>query len=220
MWHIIKAEVNCDKYSWFIVSIPLILSIPILYTQGETWLNNDQATQIIINIGKGVIIVIALLILRLFIGFMIINPITRLHMRPPIPIRQLGLLRVFKIVGLLLCALVLIALNILALGIEPFTYISIYLILGVGMLLSTLSLLLVVSDLLSIFIRMPNYRGQTALLFTFTGAILLVPYYKPYMHHLLNWPIAIAFNIVGIGLLLLSVYTFSRLRTFIIKVMK
>lgn len=217
MWHIIKAEIDRDKYTWYLACIPLIITIPILFFQGATWLDSDQATKSVINMGKGVAIIIALLTLRIFIGSTIPNPIIRRQMCLPISAFTLGFIRVFNLVGLLFTVFFLIALNILALKVEALQYISVHLLFGTGMLLSTFSLILIVSDLLSISLKMPLYRAHFTLLIVSAALFLLLKNRGQVFSSYLTLPIATLLNILGITLLSASIYTFTRLRSYIFK---
>ncbi len=217
MWHIIKAEIDRDKYSWYLVCIPLIVAIPILFIQGETWLASDQATKAVINMGKGVAIILALLTLRIFIGSTIPTPIIRRQMCVPVSARTIGVVRVFNLVGLLFTVFFLIALNILALQVEALQYLSVHLLFGTGMLLSIFSLLLIVSDLLSISFRMPHHRAHLTLLIVSAGLFLLLKNRGQIFSPYLTLSNALLLNVLGITLLTASIYTFTRLRSYIFK---
>ena len=216
VWRILKAEIEREKYVWLLVCSPLSLSIPILlyFRQGSPP-ENAPALRFLTNMAKGFGIVTGGVILRSIIGYLGYEKISRFHLRLPVSLIHQGIVRASNALLLLICTFILLFINFCAIPAQSAAPLISVLFLYSGAVLCIFSAMIVFMDVLNVWFRINSFHPFVFLLAVFVPIFLLSKrgFLAPFLT-----PLNIAIlNILGLILIGLSIYTFTRLSSYLHK---
>ena len=164
-----------------------------------------------VNLAKGFTIMILLAVLSTVLGDLA-NVRLSLHLRLPIPIAQLGIVRLSNVLSLSICVFVLLLANFSLFPPQLKTKAITATLWTMPLFCITSSLMLILTDLIQYSKRIKAEQILVFLLLFPLSAFLILTNYQDYLFNLSSLHL-LGFYILSIALLLLSTYTFTRQRS-------
>lgn len=217
MWYIIKAEIENAKYFWMVVCIPLLLSIAVLLWVGDIDGEREKLLlKVVINMAKGFAIILVLLVLRSVLGYVGKESMSSLHLKLPVTLIQLGIVRICNMVALWICAFALVLLNLHLLPREITTQALPTLFFSGGLTLFIIGLTIVVMDIFCLFPKLIAYRHWAAMVTAFFIPGIFF-FHRTTLAQSITPTNTTLLNLLGFALLALSVYTFTCRTSYLLK---
>lgn len=216
MWHSLIAEIEKEKGLWAMICVPLLLAIPFFLLQGSALLPFELPPETLDKLTKGFSIIVSILFVRTFLDKAFSFRSVRFQMRLPISHFQLGFIRIAKTIALWLVWSLLAIINIYLYHPQNVQTIVPNLCLGFGCFMILFGIFLILSDLIS-FLPFINQQLYILLSVIMTAIPFFVFFsFKSFFQTASNLSTIFYINLLGLLLLTLSIYTFTRLKSYFI----